>query len=165
MRRTLTATGHATLLTGASPSETGIVGNDWFDRDAGKHVTSVTDGAVRLVGSRHGEGASPRRLLVPTIGDELKKATNGGSRLFGISAKDRSAILLAGQKANGAYWFDQASGNFVTSSYYVRELPDWVRTFNGGHPAARYGGVTWLKHKLPEAGKSLFKAVVWSRWQ
>lgn len=156
---TLTAVGHAILLTGAMPSATGIVGNDWFDRQTGKHVTSVSDDATRLVGTDGAEGASPRRLLVPTVGDELKKANGGRPRVLGIAVKDRSAILLAGQKADGAYWFDDKSGMFVTSSYYRSALPDWVRTFDDGHPADRYLGVTWLSHRIPKDGSPLYKPV------
>ena len=79
-------------------------------------------------------GSSPARLLVSTIGDELKISGKGG-KVIGISLKDRSAILPSGHMADGAYWFDGQSGNFVSSTYYFAELPGWVRDFNAGHPA------------------------------
>jgi predicted AlkP superfamily pyrophosphatase or phosphodiesterase len=159
---TLTAVGHATLLTGAMPSATGIIGNDWFDRQAGKRVTSVSDDATQLIGGDKAKGASPIRLLVPTVGDELKKANGGRPRVLGISVKDRSAILLAGKKPDGAYWFDEKSGNFVTSSYYRPALPDWAQAFNNSHPADRYLGATWLSHRIPDRGRKLYKAIEWS---
>jgi hypothetical protein len=156
---TLTAVSHATLLSGAMPSASGIMGNDWFDRQAGIHVTSVSDKTTTIVGAPGTVGASPRRLLVTTVGDELRKATGGRSRVIGISIKDRSAILLTGQRANGAYWYDEPSGVFVTSSYYGPELPEWVRSFDESRPSQQYAGVTWLGHKLPDAGKPLYKAI------
>src|SRR5947209_10515321 len=111
---TVTAVGHSTFLSGATPSVSGIVGNDWFDREEGKHVTSVSDSQTKLLGGT-GEGASPHRMLVGTVGDELKMADGNRSRVIGISLKDRAAILPAGHMANGAYWFDLQSGNFVSS--------------------------------------------------
>src|SRR5262249_22160032 len=122
----ITAVGHSTFLTGATPSVSGIVGNDWFDNEEHKHVTSVSDSATRLLGG-DGEGASPHRLLVSTIGDELKLAHHAGSHVIGISLKDRAAILPAGHAADGAYWIDLNSGNFVSSTYYFPDLPAWVK--------------------------------------
>ncbi|MBZ5727964.1 MAG: alkaline phosphatase family protein [Acidobacteriia bacterium] len=147
---TVTAVGHSTFLSGATPAESGIVGNDWYDREEGKHVTSVSDGKTLLLGGNGGEGASPRRMLVDTVGDELKMADGGKSRVIGISLKDRAAILPAGHMANGAYWFDLKSGNFVSSTYYFSDLPGWVKDFNGARPAEKYRGRSWLDHKLPE---------------
>src|SRR5690349_9984815 len=128
---TVTAIGHATMLTGATPSVSGIVGNDWFDRASGKSVTSVSDPGVRLLGAE-GTGSSPHRLLVSTVGDELKMAAGArrgapdGPRVIGVSLKDRSAILPAGHAADAAYWWDQKSGAFVTSTYYTPETPAWL---------------------------------------
>jgi predicted AlkP superfamily pyrophosphatase or phosphodiesterase len=144
---TVTAIGHATFLSGATPSVSGIVGNDWFDRQENVHVTSVSDNKTTLLGGT-GEGASPHRLLVSTVGDEVKMA-NGNARVIGVSLKDRAAILPAGHMANGAYWFDLKSGNFVSSTYYFRDLPAWVKDFNASRPSEKYRGVTWLTHKLP----------------
>jgi arylsulfatase A-like enzyme len=151
---TVTAVGHSTFLSGATPSVSGIVGNDWFDREEGKHVTSVSDSHTKLLGGS-GEGASPHRLLVSTVGDELKMADRR-SRVIGVSLKDRAAILPAGHMANGAYWFDLKSGNFVSSTYYFDDLPGWVKDFNSTHPGEKYRGITWLTHKLPDDPVKLY---------
>jgi predicted AlkP superfamily pyrophosphatase or phosphodiesterase len=158
---TITACGHALLLTGAPPSVSGIVGNDWFDRSSHQHVTSVSDNSTKTVGGTGDAGASPQQLLVSTLGDEMKKADRQ-ARVVGISAKDRSAILLTGRNADGAYWFDEKSGNFVTSTYYRATLPEWLLSYDKSHPADQLSGTAWLDHKLPEAGPSLYKAVLHS---
>ena len=147
---TVTAVGHATFLTGATPSVSGIVGNEWFDREESAHVTSVSDSRTKLLGGGQEDGASPHRLLVSTIGDELKMAHGGKSRVVGISLKDRAAILPAGHAADAAYWFDLKTGNFVSSTYYFDALPAWVTGFNQARPADRFRGSTWLDHKLPQ---------------
>jgi len=110
----ITAVGHSTFLTGASPSISGIVANDWYDRDEGARVSSVSDTKTQLLGAS-GTGSSPERLLVSTVGDELKMAWGGKPRVIGVSLKDRAAILPAGQAANGAFWIDGASGHFVST--------------------------------------------------
>ena len=139
---TVTACGHAIFMTGAMPSLNGIVGNDWFDRETGQTVTSVSDDSVRLLGAE-GKGASPRRLLASTLGDEMKMAGRGKPRVIGISLKDRAAILPAGHMADGAYWFDTRSGSFVSSTFYFPGLPQWVKEFNQARPADRYLGASW----------------------
>jgi predicted AlkP superfamily pyrophosphatase or phosphodiesterase len=169
---TVTAVGHATMLTGATPSESGIIGNDWFDRASGKSVTSVSDPAVTPVGSATGSAASPRRLLVSTVGDELKLASRAAGsdapRVFGVSLKDRSAILPAGRGANAAYWWDTKTGRFVTSSYYMPDAPAWVQTYNDKKTVNLYAGRTWtaldspavMLRQLPDApGAPLYDAV------
>lgn len=155
---TVTAVGHSTFLTGATPAISGIVGNDWFDRDEKKHVTSVGDAATKLLGAE-GDGSSPRRLLVDTVGDELKLADEGSSRVIGVSLKDRAAILPAGHMADGAYWFDTGTGNFVSSTFYFADLPGWVKAFNATRPADQYQGSAWLNHTLPAAGRALYSAI------
>jgi hypothetical protein len=145
---TVTAVGHSTFLTGAIPSISGIVGNDWYDREEGKHVTSVSDTGTKLLGGT-GDGASPHRMLVSTVGDELKMSNGKQSRVIGISLKDRAAILPAGHMANGAYWFDLKSHNFVSSTYYGPDLPGWVKDFNATHPGDKWAGTKWLTHTLP----------------
>jgi hypothetical protein len=144
---TVTAVGHSTFLTGATPANSGIIGNEWYDVDSGATVTSVSDGRTRLVGGP-GAGSSPRRLLTSTIGDELK-ILNKDTKVIGVSLKDRSAILPVGHAADAAYWFDVTSGNFVTSNYYVPALPGWVDEFNKARPADKYAGQEWMKHKNP----------------
>jgi predicted AlkP superfamily pyrophosphatase or phosphodiesterase len=141
---TYTAPGHATIFSGAWPSETGIVGNEWVERSTGKKVTSVSDESVRTLGGGPNElGSSPRRLMTSTIGDELRLATNDRSKVIGISLKDRSAILPAGRHANAAYWFSTQTGNMVSSSYYFDQLPAWVTKFNGTRPADKFFGSKW----------------------
>ena len=144
---TVTAVGHSTFLSGATPSMSGIVGNEWYDRESGKTVASVSDDAVKLLGAG-GAGASPRRLLVSTVGDELKMARSG-AKVIGISLKDRSAILPAGHMADGAYWFDPRAGSFVSSSFYFPELPAWVAAYNATRPADGFRGAHWLDRTLP----------------
>ena len=144
---TVTAVGHATMLTGAYPGVSGIIGNDWFDRTAGASVTSVVDASTQLVGGQ-GPGASPRRLLVSTIGDELKSAADHRPpdqrpKVFGLSLKDRSAILSSGHRADGAYWINGRTGAFVTSTYYGAELHPWVAAFNAALPADLFAGRLW----------------------
>jgi predicted AlkP superfamily pyrophosphatase or phosphodiesterase len=157
---TVTAVGHSTFLSGATPSLSGIIGNDWFDREEGKTVTSVSDSGTKLLGgSGSTAGSSPHRMLVDTLGDEMKMADEGKSKVIGISLKDRAAILPAGHMANGAYWFDGKTGNFVSSTYYFADLPAWVKTFNSDRPADRYHGATWLTKVMPAVGAPLYSAI------
>ncbi len=148
---TYTAPGHATMMTGAYPAESGIVGNEWLDRASGKRVTSVSDSAeTSLGGGQYDGGASPRRLVCSTVGDELRLATHERGKVIGISVKDRSAILPAGHRANAAYWFSINSGSMVSSTYYFKQLPDWVTAFNNSRPADKYFGAKW-ERLLPES--------------
>ncbi len=148
---TVTAVGHSIMLSGAMPAASGIVGNSWFDRAENKIVTSVCDWTVNVVGAPQpaqgekctdSDPASPRRLLVTTLGDELKDA-HPDSKVIGISIKARGAILPSGHSANGAFWFDDQSGAFVTSSYYMEKLPAWADDFNGQKLAAKYVDEKW----------------------
>jgi len=148
---TKTAPGHATIGTGAYTDGHGIESNEWWDaaRSYDFQVTSVEDERYQLVDLPHDSipanlpgappwatkwaiGASPLNLRATTLGDELRLATQGRSRVFGISLKDRAAILPAGQAANGAFWIDAASGQFTTSTYYMEHLPAWTTAFNAG---------------------------------
>lgn len=140
---TVTAVGHSTILTGATPSLSGIAGNDWFDRESGRSVLSIADSKVTLLGGR-GAGASPSRLLVSTVGDELKMAARGGTpRVIGISLKDRAAILTVGRMADAAYWFTNTNGNMVSSTYYFPESPAWVGAFNAKRTVDGFLGAEW----------------------
>jgi predicted AlkP superfamily pyrophosphatase or phosphodiesterase len=147
---TYTAPGHGTMMTGAYPAESGIIGNEWLDRATGKRVTSVSDESVKLLGGNPNEPASsPWRLIASTVGDELRLATNDRSKVIGISVKDRSAILPAGRHANAAYWFSIWTGTMVSSTYYFKDLPSWVKSFNASKPADKYFGAKW-ERLLPE---------------
>lgn len=140
---TVTAVGHATILTGATPSLSGIVGNAWFDRELGRQVTSVSDDTVPLLGAPGKSGSSPRKLLVSTVGDELKATRGLESKVIGISLKDRAAILSVGRMADGAFWYDNRTGNFVSSGYYYEELPEWVNEFNASREVDAFAGAEW----------------------
>jgi predicted AlkP superfamily pyrophosphatase or phosphodiesterase len=153
---TVTAIGHSTFLSGATPAISGIIGNDWYDREEGKTVTSVADSKTQLLGTT-GPGSSPRRMLVDTVGDELKMA--GPSHVIGISLKDRAAILPVGHMADGAYWFDTKSGNFVSSTYYFADLPGWVKDFNASRPADAFKGAKWLTRTMPDEPARLYSAI------
>src|SRR6201997_4884696 len=133
---TRTAPGHSTLFTGAYSNGHGIVSNEWWDQKKHKMVTSVEDENTKLVGSAATQaGASPHNLLADTLGDELKLATQGKSRVFAVSLKDRASVLPAGFAGDAAYWIDPRSGAWVTSTYYRDDLPKWVLGFNSTRPA------------------------------
>ena len=152
----VTAVGHATMLSGAPPAMSGIIGNDWYDREEKTTVTSVSDPGVTALGGV--DPASPHRLLVSTLGDELKMAGRA-SRVIGLSLKDRSAILPAGRMADGAFWYDMHSGGFGSSTWYAPDLPAWVKDFNARRTPEGYAGKTWLGGTLPEPGPKLYEAV------
>jgi len=139
---TVTAVGHSIFLSGSMPSVSGIIDNEWYDHAARRRITSVSDPGQRLLGAS-GEAASPHRMLVTTVGDQLKLSSGGVSKVFGVSAKDRSAILPAGRMADGAFWFDDSSGNFVSSTWYSKQLPDWVESFNKSRHADVHLGAAW----------------------
>ena len=140
---TRTAPGHSTLFTGAYTNGHGIVANEWWDQKKKRMVTSVEDDATKLVGVDGDKtGASPHNLLADTLGDELKLATQGKARVFGISLKDRAAVLPAGFAGDAAYWIEPKSGAWVTSTYYRNELPRWVQDFNASRPA-KYWDRDW----------------------
>ena len=146
---TVTAIGHSTFMSGATPSISGIIGNSWWDPAKKKTVTSVSDDNTDLIGATgSSSGSSPRKLLVSTVPDELKISGKGG-KSFGISIKDRSAILPAGHMADGAFWFDAQSGNFVSSTYYGPSLPEWVSKFNAERAADKYVDMPWTSLSNP----------------
>ena len=148
---TTTAPGHATMLTGAYPALTGIVANEWIDRESGKRVTSVSDPQARLLGGGDVEvAASPRRLMASTLGDEMRMATTDRAKVIGISVKSRAAILPVGRHANAAYWISLKTGTVVSSDYYFKQLPTWVSKFDEGRPADKFFGARW-ERLLPEA--------------
>ena len=129
---TVTALGHTSVYTGSIPSIHGIAGNDWTDKSTGKNVYCTTDTSVQAVGTSNAKIGqhSPRNLWSTTITDQLGIATNFRSKVVGVSLKDRASILPAGHNPTGAFWFDDSSGDFITSSYYMNDLPTWVKDFN-----------------------------------
>ncbi|HJW98765.1 MAG TPA: alkaline phosphatase family protein [Terriglobales bacterium] len=142
---THTAPGHATLFTGAYSDGHGIGGNEWWDPALRKVVTSVEDSRYQTLkpGGSNETGVSPHNLLADTIGDELRLATAGKSRVFGISFKDRAAVLPAGYSGNAAYWIDHDDGGWETSSYYMKSLPQWVVSFVASGPTKKYLNREW----------------------
>jgi predicted AlkP superfamily pyrophosphatase or phosphodiesterase len=155
---TYTAPGHSSLGTGAWPSQTGIVANEWYEQETGKKVKSITDDSTKAVAGRPNElGKSPRRLLCSTVGDELKLADNDLSKVIGISDKDRSAILPPGRHANAAYWFSTDTGNMMSSTYYFSQLPEWVTRFNSHRSPDKWFGARWDR-LLPSEAEYLKRA-------
>ena len=145
---TRTAPGHATLFTGTYSNGHGIIANEWWDAQKKRNVTSVEDDNTRIVGTAGDQpGASPHNLLASTLGDELKLATQGKSRVFAISLKDRGAILPGGFAADGAYWIEKNTGAWITSTYYRKDLPDWAKTFNQNNRAEKYLNQDWKDAK------------------
>ena len=126
---TITAVGHASTYTGTTPAIHGIAGNSFFLN--GKEVYCCTDASVEPVGTKNEAGRmSPCNLLSTTIGDQIRLFSDFNSKVIGVALKDRAAILPAGRSANAAYWYDVKAGRFVTSTYYMKELPKWVDKFN-----------------------------------
>ena len=148
---TYTGPGHASVYTGTTPFFHGIIGNDFFDKATKEMVYCVSDKTERTIGSKDDEGEmSPKRLMATTITDQLKLATNGISKVISISLKDRAAILPGGHWANAAYWYDNNTGSFISSSYYIKELPKWVEEFNNKKLADKYISEGWKLSK-PDA--------------
>jgi hypothetical protein len=137
---TSTCPGHAVVLTGSYANVNGIVANSWYDAAAGREVYCAADSMVQLIGVR-GEGRSPRNLIGSTVGDELRLATSGRSRVVTVAGKDRSAIMLGGHLADAAYWTEDTL--FISSTYYMKELPEWVRRFNASGAVSSYAGKSW----------------------
>ncbi len=128
---TVTAAGHTAIYTGSVPAIHGIAGNDFIIQATGKSMYCTDDSTVTSVGAVSDAGKmSPRNLLTTTVTDELRLATNFHSKVIGIALKDRGGILPAGHTANAAYWFDDKSGNWISSTYYMKDLPQWAKDFN-----------------------------------
>jgi predicted AlkP superfamily pyrophosphatase or phosphodiesterase len=156
---TKTAPGHALMLSGVHADVHGIIANDWIDRTSFLRVNSVDDDSVQLLGVAESHpgarrpglgsalGCSPRNFLATTVPDELKLARGGQPKVISVSSKDRSAVLLGGKLANAAYWMDQ--GRMISSTYYMQELPAWVRAFNDAGRVEAYFGKSW-ERLLPE---------------
>jgi len=155
---TETIVGHTTIATGADPSVHGMVANVWLDRVSGELTYSVEDARYPVLGEGVGvdrkaeidptqmtarsDGRSPSRILVSTFSDELTLAQGGISKVFSVSVKDRSAISMAGHTGK-AFWFSKKSGEFITSSFYYDQYPEWVADWNAGKPVDNYAGTSW----------------------
>ncbi len=141
---TVTACGHSCIYTGTVPAISGITGNFWWDRQQMRTVYCTEDKTVNTVGSTSALGKmSPKNMLVTTICDELRLATNFKSKVIGLSLKDRGGILPAGHSANAAYWYDNTIGSWITSTYYMDQLPKWVSDFNAGKSVDKYYQGGW----------------------
>jgi predicted AlkP superfamily pyrophosphatase or phosphodiesterase len=173
---TVTAVGHSIFMSGAMPAVSGMVGNSWFDRDEEKMVTSVCDwhyitvgGAQEKQGAKctDADPASPNRLLVTTLGDEMRNA-HEEAKVVGVSIKARGAILPSGHRALGAFWFDDKTGNFVSSSFYMDKLPEWAEHFNNEGRAAKYVDEAWpgfpSRKFHPPAGNDPYSLLPASPW-
>jgi predicted AlkP superfamily pyrophosphatase or phosphodiesterase len=155
---TETIVGHASLATGAVPAAHGMIGNVWFDQELGRVVYNIedpdfvlltpgasVDSATEIDPTQRAakvEGRSPRTILSSTFGDELSVATQGRAKVFGVSVKDRGAVAMAGHTGK-AFWFSKARGEFVTSSYYYDQYPEWVDEYNAAGPLRNYVNTSW----------------------
>lgn len=141
---TYTGPGHASVYTGTTPATHGIIANDWYSRELKRTVYCAEDTTVSAVGGSEGAGQiSPRNMLSSTITDQLKMTTQGRSKVIGISIKDRGSALPAGHRADAAYWYDGSTGEMMTSTFYMEELPSWVQQFNKQKLPAKYLSQTW----------------------
>jgi predicted AlkP superfamily pyrophosphatase or phosphodiesterase len=138
---TETCLGHSILLSGRNPVRTGIVANEWYDRESSKMMYCVEDSNSQLLGDS-GTGVSPKNFLGDNFSDWLE-TSYPGARVFSISLKDRAAVLMGGQHPQGVFWFSHETGRFATSRYYSNQLPGWVEQFNSKRPVDAYAGAQW----------------------
>lgn len=146
---TATAPGHLALISGLFPGTAGIIGNDWYDRSKKKMVHCVADEKARLL-SGDGTAVSYGNVGASALGDWIK-AAHSQSKVFSVSSKDPAAVLMGGRNADGVFWLDWGSGEYVTSDYYMKQYPDWIQRFNGGKPLDRYVGKTWTRLSSDES--------------
>lgn len=140
---TYTGPGHAAVYTGTTPSVNGIVGNSWYDRSINSNMYVVSDSTVSPVGTSGSVGKmSPKNLVSTTVTDELKLA-NSESKVIAISIKDRGAVLPGGHLSDGSFWYEDSTGNFISSSWYGDELPVWLQAFNDSGLARELSQKTW----------------------
>ncbi len=161
---TETIVGHVSLATGTIPAAHGMIGNVWFDREKGRLTYNIEDADHRLLTAGADvddateidptqkaagvDGRSPANILTSNFSDELAVHTNGQAKIFAVSVKDRGAVSMAG-RAGKAFWFSKANGEFVTSSYYYDEYPEWVKAWNARQPAQAYAGKSWELMQAP----------------
>lgn len=142
---TYTAAGHACVYTGSVPAIHGIVGNGWFDKALNRNVYCTEDASVNTVGNSGNAGKmSPENMWTTTITDELRLSNNFKSKVIGIALKDRGAILPAGHSANAAYWYDDNGGKWISSTFYMNDLPVWVKDFNAKDIVSTYMSKDWV---------------------
>ncbi|MFY9316284.1 MAG: alkaline phosphatase family protein [Burkholderiales bacterium] len=162
---TLTAPGHAAMLTGSYPYRNGIIANEWVDRTSFEQVYNTGDAAHSYIGheTKKLDGTSPARLRVSTVGDELKYSNNGQSKVVAVSGKDRGAILLAGKRGT-AYMYMDRSGQFASSTYYMKEHPAWHAEYYAKKPQDKWMGQSWTL-LLPESAyaRSVAEGQAWQR--
>lgn len=141
---TVTAVGHAAILSGAYPYQHGVIGNNWIDPLTKTSVYCTEDAAYTYIGeqTRPADGTSPAKLKVDTLGDEMRYASGNRAKVVTVSGKDRGAILLAG-KTGTAYMYMEKSGNFASSTYYMKSHPEWVQRYQSTRPQDRYYGKSW----------------------
>ncbi|MGZ3919912.1 MAG: alkaline phosphatase PafA [Bacteroidia bacterium] len=148
---TYTGPGHSSIYTGTTPRAHGIIANDWYDKKTNSTMYCVQDAGVKSIGTANKSGMmSPKNQISSTIGDELKMTSNKKGKVIGIALKDRSAILPAGHAADAAYWYDEETGNFITSSWYMNELPQWLKDFNAKQLPKKYLEGGWNTMTYPE---------------
>jgi len=142
---TVTACGHTAVYTGSTPAIHGITGNSWYDNIQQRMVYCVEDNSVQAVGIENSSAGkmSPLNVWTTTLGDELKLATNFKSKVYGVSLKDRGAIIPAGHAADGAFWYDSKSGNFISSTYYGKTLPTWLTNYNNAKKVDSFYKLGW----------------------
>ena len=156
---TYTAPGHALLGTSCYAGKSGIIGNNWYDKDSKESIYCVDDLNYKNTEGpdEHNSGAkSPKNLLVTSLGDELQ-AKDAQAKVFSVSGKNRAAILMAGKHPDAAYWFNIGNGHFITSTYYMEDTPRWVKDFNADTPADKLFNTSWKK-LLPEEAYALCSA-------
>ncbi|MCF0058236.1 alkaline phosphatase PafA [Dyadobacter sp. CY356] len=161
---TVTAAGHASIYTGSVPAINGIIGNEWHDQYSGKGVYCVEDSTVKTIGSNNVSVGkmSPKNLLTSTVTDQLRIATNFRSKTIGVAIKDRGSILPAGHTANASYWFDSNTGNWVTSTFYMNDLPQWAKDYNNKKMPAEYLKKGWqLLNPIEQYTQSTADDVAW----
>jgi len=150
---TVTGPGHASIATGAPPKDHGIIANEWYDSAKGQTIYCSANERYKNVPQKMGVtpkrtgGGSPDLLKVPTIGDTIKEATQGKGKVFSLSSKDRGAVLLAGKKADGCYWWDTDTGKLGTSTFFRDAVQPWVNSWNSEGFAEKWAGQSWERFR------------------
>lgn len=148
---TKTGPGHAVQLTGTYPFRHGIIGNSWFDRDLGQLTYCVRDPEAILVGAKTSDNpVSPKLLIADTVGDQLKLASRGKSKVFTVAVKDRAAILMGGRMADAAIWMSN-QGDWITSNHYARMIPDSMAELNASKANFKFAGQSWNRLLKPSS--------------